>query len=140
MTKDEARAKVVEHWMSKADEALASAKSELAAGRHHFAANRTYYACFYSASAALLLAGRKFVKHSGVRAAVHRDLVNAGRVDAKWGKAYDRMFTVRQAADYLELAEVERAQVEELLELARGFVTEMKRLLAAGRPGGSSAV
>jgi uncharacterized protein (UPF0332 family) len=103
MTKDAARAKVVQHWLGMADEALASAESELAAGRCNFAANRAYYACFYSASAALLESGSKFLKHSGVRAAVHRDLVKTGRLDPNWGNAYDLAFDMRLSADYREL-------------------------------------
>lgn len=110
--------------------ALSSAASELAAGRCEFAANRSYYACFYGASAVLLLAGRKFARHSGVRGSVHQDLVKTGSLDAKWGKAYDRLFDARQAADYIELFEASETEATELLELARGFVVEMKRLLA----------
>lgn len=76
--------------------------------------------------------GRKFVKHSGVRAALHKDLVKPGSLDARWGKAFDRLFETRQAADYLELFEVDETQTAELLELARNLVAEMKRLFAAG--------
>lgn len=121
---------VAEHWMRRADAALESAASELAAGRLEFAVNRAYYACFYAASAVLLIAGRTFVKHSGLRGAVHRDLVKAGRLEPQWGKAYDRLFDARQTADYLMLAEVEAREAEELLAWARGFVEQMQRLYA----------
>ena len=131
MTEDAARHAVAEYWMGRADAALLSAAAELAAGRFDFAANRAYYASFYAASAVLLVAGRKFVKHSGVRGAVHQDLVKTGSLDAGWGKAYDRMFEARQAADYLELFELEEAHASELLGLARGFVAEMERLLTS---------
>lgn len=131
MTDETARRQVACYWMGRADSALASAASELAARRYDFAANRAYYACFYAASAVLLAAGRRFTKHSGVRGAVHQDLVKPGLLDAKWGKAYDRIFETRQAADYVELFEPEEAQVTELLEVARGFVAEIKRLFAA---------
>jgi uncharacterized protein (UPF0332 family) len=117
--------------MGRADAALASAASEIAAGRFEFAANRAYYACFYAASAVLLKRGRKFVKHSGVRGSVHRDLVKAGLLEASWGKVYDRAFGARQIADYLAFGEVERAEAEALLASARGFVREMERLFAA---------
>lgn len=73
MTEDVARRAVAEYWMGRADAALLSAASELAARRFDFAANRAYYASFYAASAVLLVAGRKFVKHSGVRGAVHQE-------------------------------------------------------------------
>jgi uncharacterized protein (UPF0332 family) len=132
MTRDEARAKVIQHWLRKADTALESAKAEFAAKRFDFAVNRSYYACFYAASAMLLSEDRKFVKHSGVRAAVHREFVKTGRLDAKWGKAYDRIFEARQAADYLELFEVDKVTAIEILQLAKDFVAEMRRLLALG--------
>jgi len=132
MTDEIPRREVAAYWMDRADSAVASAASELAARRYDFTANRAYYASFYAASAVLLAADRKFTKHSGVRGAVHQDLVKPGLLDAKWGRAYDRMFEARQAADYLELVGVEEAQATELLDLARSFVAEMKRLFAAG--------
>lgn len=130
MTKDEARRSVVDYWLRKAGTALASARSEYDAGRLDFAVNRAYYACFYAASAILLKHGKKFVKHSGVRGAIHQDLVKPGMLDVKWGKAYDQIFENRQSGDYLELYEFEKTQVAELLTQAEEFVGEMRRLLS----------
>ncbi|MGA7616852.1 MAG: HEPN domain-containing protein [Thermoanaerobaculia bacterium] len=64
MTEDPARTEVVSQWISRAEQAIASATSEMNAGRLEFAVNRSYYACFYSASAVLLQMGHQFVKHS----------------------------------------------------------------------------
>ena len=130
MTKDEARRAIVQYWMTKAETALSSAHSEYAAKRYDFAVNRAYYACFYSASAVLLQLGQQFVKHAGVRAAVHRNFVKTGKIDPQWGKAYDRIFENRQSADYLELHEFKDAEVATLLDEAEAFTKEMKRLLA----------
>ncbi|MCR4301673.1 MAG: HEPN domain-containing protein [Sulfuricaulis sp.] len=129
MIQNEARSSVVQYWMRKADDSLASARSEFSAGRLDFAVNRSYYACFYAASAYLLMLGKKFVKHSGVRGAIHQDLVRSGTLDAKWGKAFDHLFENRQAGDYLVLYEFEKAQVAEMLEQAEGFIGEIKKLL-----------
>lgn len=130
MTRDEAREQVVDYWMRKAHEALASARSESSAGRLDFTVNRAYYACFYSASAVLLRMGKKFVKHAGLRAAVHQDLVKTGKLDSRWGKVFDRIFENRQSADYVELCEFAVDQVDEIVLGAGGFVQEMQRLLA----------
>jgi uncharacterized protein (UPF0332 family) len=130
MTDEEARRVVVRYWLDQAREALASARSEHAAGRGNFAVNRAYYACFYGASAALLGRGRKFVKHSGVRAALHRDLVKPGRIDAEWGRFYDLLFRRRGEADYIALTMFDDAETLELIEKAEGFVAEMERLAA----------
>jgi uncharacterized protein (UPF0332 family) len=132
MTDEQARQAVVAYWLAQARDALASANSELGAGRCNFAVNRAYYACFYAASAVLLSAGQKFVKHSGVRGAVHRHLVKTGRMEPQWGELYDLLFQRRGQADYLELAAFDAAQVAELLQKAEGFVTQMERLVVAG--------
>ena len=92
MTAIDARQEIVIYYMRKAVEALESGQSEMRAERLDFAVNRAYYACFYAASAALLKMGKKFVKHSGLRGAVHKDLVKAGLLDSRWGRVFDRAF------------------------------------------------
>jgi uncharacterized protein (UPF0332 family) len=130
MTQDEARRQVVDYWMHKAKEALESARSEMLAGRLDFAVNRAYYACFYAASAKLLRMGKKFVKHAGLRAAIHQELVKAGKLDVKWGKVFDRISENRQSADYVEMWEFTSDQVEMIVRDAEGFVQEMRHILA----------
>ena len=130
MTNDQARAEVVAFWLGRSDEAVASALAELAAGRRAFAVNRAYYACFYSLSAVLLVEGRKYAKHSGVRAALHRDLIRSGRLDSSWGRIYDRVFENRQRGDYQELVVFDVEHANALCEEASGFVAQMRRLLS----------
>ena len=73
MNEEEALAQTVRYLIHNAEEALDSAEGERKAGRSRFAMNRIYYACFYAASAELLVEGRHFVKHAGLRAALHRE-------------------------------------------------------------------
>ncbi|MFH0800416.1 MAG: HEPN domain-containing protein [Pseudomonadota bacterium] len=120
---------IAKYWMEKSREALDSARSEFAAGRFAFAMNRSYYACFYSASAVLLKLGHKFSKHSGVRAAIHQQLVKAGILSSEFGKLYDRLFENRQEGDYLELVNFEAEQISQAIEEAASFVEEMQKLL-----------
>jgi uncharacterized protein (UPF0332 family) len=129
VNEEEARRTVVTFWVAKTDEALASARSEYNAGRFSFAVNRAYYACFYAVGAVFLREGQEFTKHSGIRGALHRDLIKTGRVDPEFGKIYDRVFDNRQRGDYQELVQFEAEQVEEILRQARAFTEEMHRLL-----------
>lgn len=129
MTDEDARSSVVAYWLDKSAEALASADSEYEAGRYAFTVNRAYYACFYALSAVLLSRGTKFVKHSGVRAALHSHLVRTGRLTTEWGRFYDRVYENRQRGDYQELVGFEADQADALRTQARGFVAEMRRLL-----------
>lgn len=127
--KNEARKEIIAYWIKKATDALESARSELRAGRLDFSVNRAYYACFYAASAVLLKEGKKFVKHSGLRGSVHRDLVKSGLLDPKWGKVFDRVFENRQSADYVAMWDFDLEQVREMLKETDGFVQQMEQLL-----------
>lgn len=129
MSSEDARKEVVRYWLEKSVAALDSARSELAAGRYDFAVNRGYYACFYAASALFLQEGKTFAKHTGLRGALHRDLVKSGQLAPQWGRVFDRLFENRQRGDYLELYKFELSQVVSLLEGAEGFVGEIRRLL-----------
>ena len=81
MSQEEQRAGVARYWWSKAEESLTSARREFDAGSFAFAMNRIYYA----ASAALLERRASFKKHTGVRAAFHREFIRSGALDTKWG-------------------------------------------------------
>lgn len=121
---------VIEQLLHKAAQALESAQSELQAYRLDFAVNRAYYACFYAASAVMLQQGKQFVKHSGLRGAIHKDLIKTGKLAPRWGKVFDRAFENRQAADYLILFTFEAEQVEQLIQDATAFVQTMRQLLS----------
>jgi hypothetical protein len=92
--------------------------------------NRVYFACFYAASALFLAEGRHFVKHAGVRAAVHQDLVKPGRLAAELGRFYDEAFAARQSADYGQLVTFDEGTVRSSITTAERFVLAVRRLLA----------
>ena len=83
MNPEEQRANVMRYWWAKAEESLASAQREFAAGAYTFAVNRLYYAAFYGVCAALLERRQSFRKHSGVRAAFHREFIRTRLLDVK---------------------------------------------------------
>jgi len=120
---------LVYYWMEKAMESLNSAYDELKAGRLSFSVNRIYYACFYAVNAVLLKEGFRFKKHSGVRAAFHKNFVKHGLVKRELGEFYDEVFEARQRGDYIELVRFEKEQVEDWLCQAKQFVEAIKSLI-----------
>ena len=64
-----------------------------------------------------------------MRSSVHRNLVKTGRLDASWGRFYDKVFENRQRGDYLELVQFDLEQVHEIIQLASGFVSQMNQML-----------
>ena len=129
MNTNEPIKEIIRHWMGKAREALASAEAEYLAGRYTFAMNRAYYSCFYAATSVLLRQKRKFSKHSGVRSALHREIIKTGLLSPDFGKIYDRLYENRQEGDYLELIRFEKDQVYQAIQDATTFVSEIEKIL-----------
>ncbi len=122
MSREQVRSDVVRYWWSKAEESLTSAQREFEAEAFAFAMNRLYYSAFYAVSAALLDKQISFTKHSGVRAAFHREFVKKGILDSNWGKFYDQLFEDRQEGDYVALTEFESEYVHSQLVRCRDFL------------------
>ena len=134
MTRGEAKREATRLWMEKAADALATAQETMTT---HPAAsvNRAYYACFYAATAVLLTEGRQFVKHAGVRGALHKYLIHQGRLPKELGDAYDNLMKMRQAADYEAIVSWTPQQATEAIEVAERIVTALRALLPTGNNG-----
>lgn len=52
-------------------------------------------------------------------------------LEARWGKAFDRLFDSRQRADYLTFASFDPEETRALLADAEGLVAELRRLIEA---------
>ena len=120
---------LLKYWADKSTESLEAAKDELKAGRISFSVNRIYYSCFYIVSAALLKDGHKFHKHSGVRAAFHKNLVKPGLVSLDLGEFYDALYEARQRGDYIELVSFDKKLVEDWLKKAKRFAEAINSII-----------
>jgi uncharacterized protein (UPF0332 family) len=83
------------------------------------AASRAFYAAFYAVTALFSAEGRDFKKHSALRAAVHRDLVKAGRWPSELGVAYDFLMEMREIGDYGGVARVTVDDARKAVDLAK---------------------
>ena len=119
---------VVSYWWEKAEDSLLSAERELDAGALVFSINRLYYALYYAVSAVLLRKEFIFSKHSGVRAAFHREIIKSGLMDTKWGRLYDQLFEDRHEGDYVALTDFDKLYVEEKLLQCRQFLLILKKV------------
>ena len=131
MSQKEERKKVVRYWWAKAEESLASAQREFDAGAYPFAVNRLYYAAFYGVSAALLERELSFVKHSGVRAAFHREFIKTGLLEVQWGKLYDQLFADREEGDYTALITFDHEYIASQLPRCMQFLKVLRSLISS---------
>jgi len=116
----------------RAEESLAAAEGLLRNGFPDFAASRSYYAVFYAASALHLSAGRRFRKHSGVIAHIHRDYVREGRLPPEIGRILSELADLRDVGDYGVMVHVEPDDAEAAIARARRFLDALKPLVFPG--------
>jgi uncharacterized protein (UPF0332 family) len=123
-------------WV-RAGRALASAR-QLAASDPDSAASRVYYAAFHALTALFAIEGRSFSKHSAIRAALHRELVQTGRLPAPNARDYDFLLDLRETGDYGGLTQVtpESARMaitkgEQFLEAIARIAPDLPRLAGA---------
>ncbi len=126
MNDQQQRTKMVLHWWNKAEKSIESARREIAAGEYDFAINRLYYALFYSVMAALLERGLSFKKHSGVRAAFHREFIKKGILNKSQGRLYDRLFVDRQEGDYTALVHFDKDYVKKQFKNCNTFLQALR--------------
>ncbi|MCK4275905.1 MAG: HEPN domain-containing protein, partial [Phycisphaerae bacterium] len=69
-------------------------------------ASRSYYTAFHALTSLFALEGKTFTKHSALRSAIHRDLVQAGRWEGRLARDFDFLMDLREAADYGGLSHV----------------------------------
>lgn len=91
--------------------------------------NRLYYACFYAASAFLLLKGFSTSKHSYARSLLHRELVKTRLISRDLGAFYDSLFENRQKGDYTDLMRFDAEKVGPWLDKAAEFIKAISNLL-----------
>jgi hypothetical protein len=135
VTEKEKKAEIVRYWWDMAQESLEAARRELAAASCNFAMNRVYYALFYTVSALLLEEGRRFKKHSGVRAAFNQEIIKTGRMEQKHGDLYNEIFDERQVGDYVAFTQFDASYVQEKIDACAQFLADMRPLIKSLPPG-----
>jgi uncharacterized protein (UPF0332 family) len=129
VSEESARTEVIRYWWDKAVRSLQAARREAAAGDYAFAVNRASYTLFYAVSAFLLEEGRRFTKHSGVRAAFNRDLIKTRYLSREDGELYNQLFRDRQEGDYIEFTRFDADYVREKIDACAEFLQHLRPLL-----------
>jgi uncharacterized protein len=91
--------------------------------------NRIYYGMFYSIMALLIYEPYASSKHSGVLAYFNKHFVKGGLFPDALGRSLNKAFELRQRGDYREYFELQKDQVEPLLDEAAQFVAAVQEYL-----------
>jgi uncharacterized protein (UPF0332 family) len=122
MTGEEARHRTVAAEVALCNECLAEAAFALQGGFHRLVRSRAYYACFHAATAVFAARGATFRRHSGLLAALDRDLIKTGRVPPECGSLLRSLFQSRLRSDYGDVSPVSAADAEAALASAQQIV------------------
>jgi uncharacterized protein (UPF0332 family) len=135
----EDRATIAQLRLRNARETLDDARMLLDAQSIRSAVNRAYYAMFYAASALAVARGRAFSKHSGLLAYIHGSFVNAGLLDRKYGRAFQKAFENRSESDYQDRLRLSAQDVASMISDAQAFIEALSTLVAGGPEGSGPA-
>jgi uncharacterized protein (UPF0332 family) len=118
----------------RAIDALRDADLLLANGGFDGAASRAYYAACHPVTSLFALEGRTFARHSAVEAAVHRDLVKAGKWPSGLGRDFSFCVDLRGVGDYGTDVRVDATQASDAIASARRIVVAVRQSLLQDFP------
>ncbi|MEM8524495.1 MAG: HEPN domain-containing protein [Bacteroidota bacterium] len=110
-------------------ESLEEAKILGASGHWNTTANRLYYSCFYIASAYLVINGFKASTHAGTKKIFNKELVANSLIDSSAGLLYNKLFNLRQDADYRDYSDVTQKEIEPMIEQVEELIQQMVDLI-----------
>lgn len=120
---------LVRHRIERARESLQDAEYLLQEQRWNGAANRMYYACFYVVSAYLAFKGLTAATHSGLKSTFNQELIKTGRIDRSDGVLFNRLFAIRQEADYEDFAEIQPDEIKSLLPKINDLIRDVENVI-----------
>lgn len=112
-----------------AKECLDAAKSLLDSSNYKSAANRSYYAIFHAMRAVLAFDGIDMKHHSGVISEFRKLYIKTNIFDIKLSQIISVLFDIRTESDYDDFFIISKSEVQEQIENAEYFLTEIEKFL-----------
>ena len=88
-----------------------------------------YYACFYIVSAYLAFKNLNAATHSGLKAAFNLELVKTGKIDRADGLLFNRLFAIRQQADYEDFMNIQDIDILPLIPKIKDLIQEIENII-----------
>lgn len=115
--------------LERAKEAIEEARLLAGEGHWNTAASRLYYACFYAASSYLVKKGVVASTHSSIKAAFNKELIRSSLLPASFGHLYNKLFNLRQDADYRDYRDLSEEEILPLIADSEALVNQIEVFL-----------
>jgi uncharacterized protein (UPF0332 family) len=109
--------------INKAKETFRDAQLLLEAMRWDSAANRLYYASFYMVSAYMAKQEIRVTTHSGIKSRFNQELIKTGKIEKELGVAFNKLFAMRQDADYEDFEEIDEKAIQPMAAQVQNYLT-----------------
>lgn len=113
----------------KAKETFRDAQLLLEAMRWDSAANRLYYASFYMVSAYMAKQEIRVTTHSGIKSRFNQELIKTGKREKELGVAFNKLFAMRQDADYEDFEEIDEKAIQPMAAQVQKLLDQLEKLL-----------
>ena len=71
--------------------------------------------------------------HNGIKTGFNKELIRGGKLDKRYGELYNKLFNLRQDADYRDYRDVSEEKIMPLIKDVEQLVNNMERLIGNGR-------
>ena len=85
------------------------------------------------ASAYLVANNMEASTHNGIKTGFNKELIRGGKLDKRYGELYNKLFNLRQDADYRDYRDVSEEKIMPLIKDVEQLVNNMERLIGNGR-------
>ncbi len=123
------KADLVSYRVERAKESLNEGKILTAKASWNGAANRFYYACFHIISAYIAEKGIKATTHSGLKATFNKELIKSGKIRKEKGALFNRLFELRQEADYDDFVKMEEEDIKPLIPEIEALINQIESII-----------
>ncbi len=120
---------LINHRIRQAQEALVEISVLIENKFLGLAVNRIYYSIFYAISAVSIKDGFTTSKHKKLLGWFNKNYISNGILPREFGKMIYAAYENREKSDYDFLFEITKEEIKKYFELAKEFVSEIKRLL-----------
>ena len=132
LTEEDRRA-LVAYRLERAHETMKEIPYHIENGYYATAVNRLYYACYYATVALLISEGIQSATHNGVKTLLGLHFVHTGKLENKHGKAFSRLYELRQSGDYDDFVYCDKEMTDEYYPKAIAFIQAVEDLIHASK-------
>jgi uncharacterized protein len=124
-----------EDYISRAQEALDSARILLDNEKFNSTVSEAYYSMYYSARALLSFKDFHPKRHSGVLTLLGLEFVNKDYIEETYGRAFAKDMQLREKADYDVSFKASRKEAEGIIDDAERFLERIEKAIEDFKAG-----